>query len=598
MRLVPFIIVCKLNGKEGDKLAGQHTAKTEDVKSLCRICCCPTLQSHDAYRDDPLKTETMIRELVKGNKKEELKAISQQHVWNAFYEVTMGKHNDCGIHGATPPDLTHYLDIGQQGYARDCLFAQLGDSSKLGESISSLGSAIGVLLQRRSDRNLPRTSFNRGVKQGKVMAHEMTGVILVLTGALRCSKGRNLILNQARGDQKKYFPDERAIRRWIMYLETILQLGAWLNQPQHEVRLVERSKIKLREYMNMCKLVGQRQEGMKYNTLNHHITKHVPQSILDFGSSSNVDTDFYEMHHKDDKKTAQRTQKHQDKFDTQMGVKVQERKAVDCAMEEIIEGRKKWLYYVEERHVHSDTKPWFEPQYSGVKVTFWMEEFDLKWKVRSKMKGKDSYVYDVSTQAAMEEILDAVSEYLDEVQVYDTLTTWSQTSSDNKQQYRASPHFEGKPWQDWGIFDMSTEDSTNFRNFVPCHIKALVDLSDLPKEAEPDIGLAPGLYLVVEPTIANPDRDEQYRSELWEPWLKTPSTKEAFRTCFNNAQLVRLDQLKGPATLIPDLGDDDSRAHLRLVPKASWSRMFEQWLNEGHTREFDPPKQGSAMSVS
>ena len=84
----------------------------------------------------------------------------------------MGKHNDCGIHGATPPDLTHYLDIGQQGCARHCLFAQLGDSSKLGESISSLGSAIGVLLQRRSDRNLPRTSFNRGVKQGKVMAHE------------------------------------------------------------------------------------------------------------------------------------------------------------------------------------------------------------------------------------------------------------------------------------------------------------------------------------------------------------------------------------------------------------------------------------------
>ena len=91
----------------------------------------------------------------------------------------------------------------------------------------------------------------------------------------------------------------------------------------------------------MCKQVGKRQEGMKYNTLNHHTTKHVPQSILDFGSSSNVDTDCIKMHHKDDKKTAQRTQKHQDKFDTQMGVKVQERKAVDCAMEEVIEGRKK-----------------------------------------------------------------------------------------------------------------------------------------------------------------------------------------------------------------------------------------------------------------
>ena len=228
-----------------------------------------------------------------------------------------------------------------------------------------------------------------------------------------------------------------------------------------------------------------------------------------------------------------------------------------------------------------------------MKVTFWMEEMDLKWRVRSKMQAKDACVYDVSTQSAIEEVLDLVDGWLDEVQVHDTLTVWSQTNSDNKQHYRASPYFEGKPWQDWGIFDMSSDDNPNFQNFVPCHMKAFLDLSDLPEEAEQDIGLAPGMYMVVEPTVPNPDRDEQYRSEIWEPWLKTPSKKEAFRTCFSNAELVHIDQLKGPATLMPDLGKKDSRAYLRLVPKASWSTMFEQWLEQDHTREFDMPEEAS-----
>ena len=56
---------------------------------------------------------------------------------------------------------------------------------------------------------------------------------------------------------------------------------------------------------------------------------------------------------------------------------------------------------------------------------------------------------------------------------------------------------------------------------------------------------------------------------------------------------------------MPDLGNEDSRAYLRLVPKASWGKMFEQWLDEDHTREFDmpeqaseEPKQGNATTVS
>ena len=44
---------------------------------------------------------------------------------------------------------------------------------------------------------------------------------------------------------------------------------------------------------------------------------------------------------------------------------------------------------------------------------------------------------------------------------------------------------------------------------------------------------------------------------------------------------------------MPDLGNEVCRAYLRLVPKASWSTMFEQWLEQDHTREFDMPEEAS-----
>ena len=60
LRLVPFIIFFKVDGKEADKLCLQYQSKTEKVEGLCNICCCPTLESHDAYRNDQPKTVPMI----------------------------------------------------------------------------------------------------------------------------------------------------------------------------------------------------------------------------------------------------------------------------------------------------------------------------------------------------------------------------------------------------------------------------------------------------------------------------------------------------------------------------------------------------------
>ena len=63
---------------------------------------------------------------------------------------------------------------------KECLFAQTGDKSHLSRNLDSLCITVGNLLKRQSDRSLPRTMFEGGVREGHMQAHHMTGIMIVL----------------------------------------------------------------------------------------------------------------------------------------------------------------------------------------------------------------------------------------------------------------------------------------------------------------------------------------------------------------------------------------------------------------------------------
>ena len=256
--LVPFLMLIKTDGQEADKLTGQFISKGNAVAGLCRYCICPTDQSNVAYRDDTPKTQEMILNLVKKKKFDDLDNISQQYIWNAFYPLRFGSHNKLGIHGAVAVDPLHTVDIGQFGYARACFFKQVGESSGLATSINDIATTVGILLKRQSDKDLPRTTFSKGIKKGKLMAHEMSGILLVLDGAIRCSLGRDTIWKEAYGDAKAHFPPNNMlpIRKWILLLETKLQWSEWLKWPIVKVESMRRFKMKSRELMNMDKSIA------------------------------------------------------------------------------------------------------------------------------------------------------------------------------------------------------------------------------------------------------------------------------------------------------------------------------------------------------
>ena len=237
LQLIPFVLFVKGDGVEHDKHCGKYGSRTKGVAQLCRHCCCPTELTDRSDLRHNRKTKDMIVQLVREKNHEELKKLSQNYVWNAWYELRFGQHNNTHIHGATPMEIIHWIQLGMFKYSRENLFEKTGEG-KLGKSLDVIATQMGFLLSRQSTKDLPRTKFTNGVMKGKLMAHEMSGVMLVLVAALVSTAGQNLLLNakmpmrqeedSAQQEQETLLPNGKRKRRKIEYHNMAQWLSDWI----------------------------------------------------------------------------------------------------------------------------------------------------------------------------------------------------------------------------------------------------------------------------------------------------------------------------------------------------------------------------------
>lgn len=590
LRYIPFVMLIKGDGAEHDKHCGQYGSRTQHVKCLCRYCTIPTRMMDMPYHDSPRKTVDLIKGLITKKDKEGLRNISQHPIWNAWYEIEFGRHNDFGIHGACPIELLHWIELGWYKYTRANLFYQLGPTSILGAKINACCMHLGYLFKHQSDRNLPRTTFSKGVKKGKLMGHEMSGMMLVLLVTLRCTKGGNMIREGARGKQKNFFFDDRYIRDWIMLLETQLSFEAWMEKPEMEVNDIERAKLKMREVMGMTKQIGKRKEGMGFKTMNYHAAQHVPDDMLAFGVPSNVNTKSNEMHHKRDKKTAKRTQKRPTSFNLQTAVKIQERTLIDLAYQEL-QGRVRWDYYIGFEEYEKEERLIKKPDkynLTGTKAEFFKKPGTETWvyRVDSGMKNKHKFRFSPRTAKSIKQVAEFMSDFMESIWVYTECWVYEdENDPTDKQIYHASPYYQGHPWLDWALFDLSNKHKPN-RYGIAAQIQCFIDLTDLPENN--GWGYEPGFYCIVEPATISADENEKY-AQLMELFYKEEDP-EAPGTSANLQELCRVDDILEPACLVPDLDNENDRAYLRIRPRTEWADCFEDWLRLEHTRDFDQPQ--------
>ena len=332
----PFV---KCDTEEADVLCGKYKPKTERIQQLCRYCLCPNKHTGKFSLRYNFKTKEMIKKLVDKKDLNKLQKISQHCLTNAWYKIRFNLANDRSIHGATPFEKLHQIDLGVFPRIRDVFFKMTGESGDLFLNINGLGSLYGKLYSHQSDRTMPPTNFGNGIKSGKLMAREHKGVMLVLATILMSTKGRELLGN------KRHFRKNASKDDWLMLTELLLQWEVFLNEGKMERSVVLRLKKKHKYIMYLIKKVARRTEGMGMRFVKFHGILHMMEDILLYGVPMEMDTGANEGHHKSSKQAAHVTQRDRSTFDIQVAKRLFEYLLLDLASYELETGRVNWAYY-------------------------------------------------------------------------------------------------------------------------------------------------------------------------------------------------------------------------------------------------------------
>jgi len=574
---VPFIPFIKCDTEEADKLAGKYLSRGQHVAHLCRYCCCPTQKSDQPRASYPRKTVPMITKLVKDKDMDGLRNMSQQCITNAMYQLRFGAHNEEGVHGACPLEMLHALLLGMFKYIRDCFFDQVGSKSRAAKEVNALAIEIGVLFCRQSDRAMPKTQFSQGIKKGKLMAKEYTGVLLIIAAILRSTEGKNLLCGPKAGRKSgKFAQDPGLIDDWIMLVETMLMWEEWLKSDEMAKEHVEAAKKKHLYIMYLMRKVGNRTKGMGLKITKFHAIMHMAQDIIHFGVPMNYDTGSDESGHKASKTAAKVTQKRKDLFDEQVGQRLIEVQTLDLAQEEIVNDLPLWGYFDQEKNrpAHYAHTLAQETRVGGVKFQGTVDEAgEYKLVAVRQTKGSDGIQVEVAFTEFIEKLTRQVSEYLPSLHV----ATYYRRDGVT---YRGSAHYSGGVWRDWVMVDWGEDDGK-----LPNKIWGFVDLRKLPKDNDLNCGgqspIAPAIYGIVESADIVHEKRGVRRSELFVPLLKRVGKMAQERVVDLEFWLADVGAFDEPIAVIPDIGGP-ANAYFMLRRRRQWREDFMEWLMERH----------------
>jgi len=567
VEFVPFVPFIKCDTEEGDKLCGSYLARMRNVKQLCRYCKCPTHKSDDHLANYPMKAKAQIQALVDKKDLQELKNLSQQCIQNACYKLRFGYHNNLSVHGATPLEMLHALLLGVFKYLRDTFFEQLGETAKVAEKFDALAKEYGSLMSRQSTREKPKTHFSSGIRNGKLMAKEYTGVLWVMLVTISSAKGQELL-----STKKNFGPT--FIADWVLVLETLLQWEEWMKSPIMRKKHVYAARQKHRYIMYLIRKVANRKKGMGLKLTKFHAILHVADDILNFGVPLEVDTGSNESGHKPTKTAAKLTQKQRETFEEQTHERLEEVHLLELAEQEFL-GRPLWQYYV-----GHEFEPEVAPKNNATHTS------GGKYRVSRGVNGEDQIhsVRQIGGKVArfmVEETLisfvaglqEVVSDHYDEV----LLRTMHQR---NGQIFRADTTYRGRVWRDWVFVDWG-----NY-GIVPNKIWGFVDLTMLPQNSGLNYGgihnLPPGIYGIVENATATYDEDDEDcdDSELVQR-IQTEVHKVNGKVHDLVFYLADVEAFHSPAIVVPDIGGPEN-GYLVLKNRPEWNELFQVWLDSPH----------------
>lgn len=590
VEFVPFVIFLKCDTQEGDMLCGSYTNRTKNVKQLCRYCTCPNNETDNPQARYDFKTVPMIKALVDAGDLEGLKAISQHCFDNAFYKIRFSPISNRGIHGATPSEMLHAVLLGNFAMTRDNLFEQIGDDSKCSRLFQGLAMLYGKLCGRQSERNLPKCSFNSGIREGKLNAKEYRGILLVMAMVFRSSDGTKALRNHGFSQRK--------VQDWLNLLEIILAWEAFLTEPAMTKAHVAMLSGKNRHLIWLIKKVAPRKTGMGLLLMKLHAITHIFYDIMLDGVPMEVDTGANESGHKATKHAARSTQKNDVTFDIQTATRITEHHVLDLAMEEL-SGRKLWRYNTKSETCLPDPVEAEEVIVTGgTKINIFEDDvtgeacFSLGEGAKARVP-RPAANWDRDVVPFLSECQEKLKAWTGSPRYKLKILTEQRR---NGQIFRGHPSFRGdKHWRDWALIQWGEGDPE------PAQIWCFVDLNDIvdPDDDEPwvhgNCQLHKGVFAVVECATYRKRRNNELTSHFFEPLVKEMRNTGAGLQPSRKFYLVDTEAIADPCFVIPDVGSEDGRTYFRVKRRDDWVQVFEDWLHEPYPEEYKNDLSGLAF---
>ena len=306
-----------------DRLCGHFLCRTGGVKQLCRTCECPTAECNSSKVNYRKRKAAKLEEMAAKGDLEELKAMSQHPIINAFHSLDFMSAGGRGIHGACPGEILHLIYLGIFKYVLECFYHQLGKGTNVIGPLDDLVEKIGQSLKHQSDRNMPRTHFTKLSTCKNLMGHEFSGVLIVLLLLIHTNGFRQCLLGPRRRPSTFLNLEEQL--DWDSLLTSLLQWEQWLKQESISVAEVKKSALANRWLMRCIKICAPRLKGMGWNTVKFHLLTHIWEDMIMFGVPSNVDSGPGEKNHKENvKQPGGNTQKRQGQLAMQTATRYSE----------------------------------------------------------------------------------------------------------------------------------------------------------------------------------------------------------------------------------------------------------------------------------
>lgn len=585
-----FVSMVKSDTEEADTLCGKYKTRTSNISQLCRQCYVPTLEASNHRASYPAKTQKHIEKLIRKRKFDQLQQISQHHIKNAWYKCRFNLANERGIHGACPSEMLHAMQLGIFKYCRDIFFDFIGKDAAIAQEINGLAKIYGKLIAHQSERSLPATNFSKGIKDGKLMAKDYRGVLLIMAAILVSTTGRRML------STKRKFKKDARKDDWILLVELLLEWEAYLCQPKMQKAHVARLDKKHRYIMYIMKKVAERTKGMGLNIMKFHGIVHLMDDIQVNGVPLEFDTAACESHHKASKYAAQLTQRNEPTFQIQVAKRLWEFKVLNYALEEIRSGRRPSDYFQvesDESSSDSSSEPGDDRGESekadhessenltdDAKIIVFLDEEtqEPSFRMSSRSKNAEATTMHVELLAFLCELQEKSFDFLPG----NSLPIFTRHQRGNII-FHAHPNYRGKGvWKDWAVIDWGPGYGQ-----LPCHLHAFVQLDDMPtgnmKLEFGGIQLKKGTYAVVEE--AKIDNSELGRSDLFIPFLKTVkgidnNGKVTGRTFF----LADTEAIVKPCAMVPDIGGPPNR-YFYVKARPEWAKEFIVWVNRPHKED-------------